>query len=224
MAKQLGFDLPVRPARGRADFFVAPSNALAVALIDTWQNWPSGKMALSGPEGAGKTHLAHVWADLSGAQIIPAKGLTADAVPALAQCPLAVEDIPAINADPEAQTALFHLHNMMAASGLPLLLTGRGNVASWGISLPDLASRLQGATEATLDAPDDALLAAVMVKLLADRQLTPKPDLIPYLLGRIDRSFADAGRIVARLDAASIALKRPLTRSLAASVLDKSAS
>jgi chromosomal replication initiation ATPase DnaA len=67
------------------------------------------------------------------------------------------------------------------------------------------------------------LLTAVLAKLLADRQLTPKPDLIPYLLLRMDRSFAAAGDLVAALDAASLAQKKPVTRALAAQVLDNRA-
>jgi chromosomal replication initiation ATPase DnaA len=93
-------------------------------------------------------------------------------------------------------------------------------VAHWGLELPDLASRLQGALEAAIDTPDDALLSAVLVKLLADRQLMPPPDMIPYLLNRMDRSFAAANRFVVALDRESIARKRPITRALAAQVLD----
>jgi len=220
MARQLGLNLPGHTARGREDFLIAPSNALAVTLIEGWQDWPSGKLVLTGPEGSGKTHLVHVWADTSGAQIVAARDLGTADVPDLAQGPIAVENVPDIAGDPEAQTALFHLHNLMRAEGHALLLTGTGPVASWGVMLPDLVSRLQGATEATLTAPDDALLAAVLVKLLADLQLSPKPDLIPYLITRMDRSFAAARALVAALDAESLARKRPITRALAADVLD----
>ena len=115
---------------------------------------------------------------------------------------------------------LFHLHNLVLADGHSLLLTGTGAVAHWGITLPDLDSRLRGTLEAAIDAPDDALLSAVLVKLLADRQLMPPPDLIPYLLARMDRSFAEANRIVDLLDRTSLARKRPVTRALAAVVLD----
>lgn len=222
MAQQLGFELPFRTARGRDAFFVAPSNALAVALIDGWQDWAGRKLVLSGPEGGGKTHLTHVWADVAQARIIAASEIDADMVPELAQSNIAVEDVPRISGNPDAQTTLFHLHNLVLAEGHSLLLTGRGSVASWGLDLPDLASRLQGTTQVTLDAPDDALLAAVLVKLFSDRQLIPNPNLIHYLLGRMDRSFAHAGQLVADLDTASIALKRPLTRALAAQVLDNS--
>ncbi len=223
MAEQLGFDLPGRTALGRDAFLIAPSNAMALAMIDTWPNWSGGKLVLTGPTGAGKTHLTHVWAEMSGAKIIAAQDLGVKDVPTLAQDHVAVEDVPVIAGNSEAQTALFHLHNLVLAEGHTLLMTGTLPVTQWSLTLPDLLSRLQGATAADLEAPDDALLSAVLIKLLADRQLTPKPNLIPFLLGRMDRSFAAAIDLVARLDGASIAQQRPITRHLAAQVLDKDA-
>ncbi len=220
MSRQLGLDLPGRTALGRDAFLVAPSNALAMAMIDGWRDWAGGKLVLTGPQGSGKTHLAHVWADMSGARIVSAQGLAPADAPDLATGPLAVEDIPDIAGDAAAETALFHLHNLVLAEGHALLMTGSGAVPQWPLALPDLMSRLRGTTAATLAPPDDALLSALLVKLLADRQLTPRPDLVPYLLSRMDRSFAAAIDIVERLDAASLALKRPVTRHLAARVLD----
>ena len=220
MATQLGLDLPVRPALGRDDFLVAPSNAVALAMIDDWPNWARHKLVLSGPAGAGKTHLAHVWADTAGAHIVSAQDLTGADIDPLAQTPLAVEDVDAIANDTDAQTALFHLHNLMAAAALPLLMTGQAAPRHWGLSLPDLQSRVDAAGHARLDAPDDTLLAAVLAKLFADRQLVPKPDVIPYLLRHMDRSFAAARDMVTALDTSSLAQKRALTRAFAAQVLD----
>ncbi|MFC3119315.1 P-loop NTPase family protein [Jhaorihella thermophila] len=219
MAEQLSFDLPRRTARAREDFFVSPANALAVALIDDWRNWPGGKLALSGPAGSGKTHLTHVWAAHTGARIVPAGDLTEDAVPDLAQGPVAVEDVPEIAADPRAQAALFHLHNLVLAQGHRLLMTGRDAPRHWGLTLPDLQSRVEGAQNATLDEPDDALLAAVLAKLFADRQITPRPDVIPFLLLRVERSFAAAAAVVDHLDRGALKEGKPLTRQLAARLL-----
>ena len=223
MPQQLGFDLPSHTALGRDNFFVAPSNALATALIDDWRNWSGAKLALTGPPGAGKTHLTHVWAALSGATIIAATDLPDADVASLAQSCVAIEDVPEIAGNAAAETSLFHLHNLVLADGNALLVTGAPPVAQWQIDLPDLASRLSAATAVALEPPDDTLLSAVLVKLLSDRQLTPKPDLIPYLLARMDRSFAAAGDLIAALDAASLAQKKPVTRTLAAQVLDKPA-
>ena len=221
MAQQLGLDLPSRTALGRDAFFVAPSNAAALSMIDNWETWAGGKLVLTGPAGAGKTHLAHVWADISGARIIAAKDLPIADIPDLAQQCSAVEDAPDIAGNAAGQTALFHMHNLVLAEGHRLLVTGSGTVTQWGIALPDLLSRLQGAVAVALEPPDDALLAALLVKLFADRQLTPKPTLIPYLLSRMDRSFEAAIDLVERLDAASLARKKPISRTLAAALLDK---
>lgn len=220
MTAQLSFDLPVRPALSREDFFVAPGNALAVALIDGWESWSGAKMALTGPEGAGKTHLAHVWAALSGAHVIAAQDVTEAAVPELATHNLVIEDVPQIAGDTAREAALFHLHNLALAQGRSLLFTGRGPLAHWPLTLPDLKSRMQGATEATLSSPDDALLAAVLAKHFADRQLRTNPDLIAYLVARINRSFAAAADVAAQLDRAALAAKRPVTRALAREVLE----
>ncbi|MGB7271036.1 MAG: chromosomal replication initiator DnaA, partial [Albidovulum sp.] len=79
---------------------------------------------------------------------------------------------------------------------------------------------LQACATATLNPPDDALLAAVLVKLFSDRQVAAPPSLITYLLGRIDRSFASANALVTAIDARALAEGRPVGRALAAEVLD----
>lgn len=221
MHRQLSFDLPVRAALGRGDFFVAPANAMAVALIEGWQNWVGRKLVLEGPTGSGKTHLSHVWAQASGALIIEAKQLVAADIPALASSHIAVEDVPLIAGDTAAENALFHLHNLALAEGNSLLLTADRPAARWGLALPDLASRMQGTQATRLEAPDDRLLSAVLAKLFADRQLIPTPDTIPYLVARMDRAFDTARLLVADLDAAALSEGRAVNRKLAAEVLER---
>lgn len=224
MATQLGLDLPARTALGRDDFMVAPSNALALAMIDGWQSWPLHKLVLSGPDGSGKTHLTHVWAAASGARILKAHDLRADTLDTTATGPVAVEDVPQIAQDLAAQTALFHLHNLQHAANQPLLMTGTPPPSLWHMSLPDLQSRIDAAGHAALSAPDDGLLQAVLEKHFADRQLAPRPDVIPYLLPRIERSYLAALQIVAALDEESLRDRKPITRPMAAALLDKDTS
>ena len=219
MAEQLGLDLPARAALGRDDFFVSDANAMALAMVESWPNWAGNKLAIIGPEGSGKTHLAHVWAAQSGARIVDATTLAKDAVPDLAQTPVAVENVPAIATDPDAQDALFHLHNLTLAEGNSLLVTGVSEPKHWGLTLPDLKSRLQGTTTAVLSEPDDALLSILLAKLFDDRQLIPNAETIAYMVKHMDRSFAEARRLVREIDQASLAKKRPVTRALAAEIL-----
>ena len=221
MPKQLSFDLPVRTAHGREDFFVSAANAEAVAMIEAWPSWPSRKLALVGPPGSGKTHLAHVWAGLSGARIVAAADLRDADIPALACGSVAVENCCSIAGIREAEEALFHLHNLVFAEGRTLLLTARKAPNFWPLVLPDLASRMQAAAVTTLRAPDDALLSAVLTKLFHDRQLSPPPEVIGYLTRRIDRSFEAAHAVVEALDATALEQGRSITGRLAGEVLDK---
>jgi len=219
MPQQLSFELPAKIALGRDDYFVSPANALAVAMIDAPQNWAGSKLVLSGPEGAGKTHLVHVWAAQTGARIINARDLCETEVPELAQGPVAVEDVPEIASDADAQTTLFHLHNLVLAEGHFLLLTGRAAPHLWNLPLPDLQSRIDAAQHVALDHPDDSLLAAVLAKLFDDRQIVPRPDVIPFLVRHMDRSLNAAARMVARLDRVSLEERHSLSRKLAARLL-----
>ncbi len=220
MAEQLIFDLPVREALGREDFFVSPANAEAVAMIEGWQDWPSSKLVLTGPPGAGKTHLVHVWAKLSGGHIVRAADLVNADIPALAANHVAVEDCDTIAGHHAAEEALFHLHNLALAEGRTVLFTAAKPANLWNLSLPDLASRMQGTPASPLHEPDDTLLGVVMLKLLADRQVAPTPNTVPYLVRRIDRSFAAAREVVARLDSLALSSGRPINRTLAAKLLD----
>lgn len=216
MIRQLAFDLPSAEAMTRADFFVAPSNALALHTVEDWRNWPGRKLLLIGPEGSGKTHLARVWAEMAGALILPAAALWTLDPTDLAATPVAVEDADRLDG---AEAELFHLHNLVT-QGASLLMTAQRPPRDWGLRLPDLISRLQAAPIARLDAPDDALLSAVLVKLFADRQVAVPANLIPYLVSRMPRSIGAARALVAALDAAALAGGRPITRALAAEVLD----
>ncbi|MFN4202797.1 MAG: chromosomal replication initiator DnaA [Tabrizicola sp.] len=215
--RQLAFDLPAAEAMTRDAFFVAPSNALALRTVEHWQDWPGRKLLILGPEGSGKTHLAHIWAAQAGAEILAAETLADTDLASLSGRPVVIEDANRIGA---AEALLFHLHNL-ATSGAALLLTARTPPRDWGLALPDLLSRMQATQIARLEAPDDALLSAVLVKLFADRQVQVPANLIPYLVSRIPRSIGAARAVVAALDARALAEGRPITRALASGFLDR---
>lgn len=218
MQKQLAFDLPVREARGRTDFFVSPANAAALAAIEHWQDWLPGKLVLTGPEGSGKTHLAHVWAALADAPVIDAAELGRADIPLLASAgAVCVEDTDRAGLD---ERALFHLHNLLAEMRGSLLMTAACPPRNWRFTLPDLQSRILAAPVAALEAPDDALLRAVLLKQFADRQVIVSPTLVDWLIPRIERSFSAIKATVERLDSAALSESRPVSRALATRVLD----
>jgi chromosomal replication initiation ATPase DnaA len=220
---QLSLGLALPTSWAREDFLVADSNAAALATIERWPDWPLGAvgqcLVLHGPAGSGKTHLAHVWAGLSGARLVGPEAVTTAAVDDLARQPLAVDDADRV-ADP---AALFHLVNLMRERGHGLLLTGARAPALWPYRLPDLMSRLKAMPSAGIDEPDDALLAAVLVKLFSDRQLQIGEGLVTYLVPRIERSFHAARHWAAALDAAALAENRAVTMALARRLLEQQA-
>lgn len=215
MAAQLPLDLPLHAALGRAEFAVSEANRAAMSLIEGWQAWPGGKLVLFGAQGSGKTHLASVWAELADAQIIAATDLgEAETAPNIV-----VEDVPDIGGNAKLEEALFHLHNRTLAAGGRLLMSGQTTPSAWPIALPDLASRIQGTLSVALEPPDEDLLSYILVKLFADRQLVPSPSAITTLTLHMDRSFAEAGRLVAEMDRRAMAERRKITADLAREVL-----
>ena len=219
---QLPLDLPHRPALGRGDFLVSPSNALAVEWIDRWPDWPGDALALHGPEGAGKSHLAEVWRALSGARRLSAAELVVgDPLDLVAGGgALLLEDLDRTGPEVSAlEQALFHLLNAARSAGASLLLTARQPPARWPVALHALASRLAALQSVAIEAPDDGLMQALLVKLFHDRQLQVGPEVVRYLLARMERSFAAARRVVERIDRQSLAEQRHVSVPLARQVL-----
>jgi chromosomal replication initiation ATPase DnaA len=215
--RQLPLALGFSERFGREDFLAGPSNAAALALVERWPDWPARAVALVGPEGSGKSHLAAIWAKQAGARSIASHAIAPASVPvALATGALVIEDL---REDACEEAALFHLINLAREQGDFLLVTARTPPSAWAMRLRDLASRLRALPVVTLAAPDDALLRAVMVKLFADRQLAVDEGLIGYLATRIERSFAAAREIVADLDREALRQKREVNRALAVELL-----
>jgi chromosomal replication initiation ATPase DnaA len=215
--RQLAFALPHAVSFSRNDFHEGPSNAAALALIDSWPDWPNRTMLLVGPEGSGKSHLGAIWADQSGARSTAAHALTAAEVPgSLATGALVVEDLSPSNYD---ERALFHLLNLAREDHAFVLLTARTPPSASDFELRDLRSRLRAVPAVTLQPPDDALFRALIVKLCADRQIIVDESVVGYLATRIERSFAAVRQAVERLDTEALRLGRPVTRALAAELL-----
>lgn len=215
--KQLTFDLPLDPRFGAEDFLVSPSNEHAYGLIEGWPDWPDMILLLVGPRGSGKSHLASIWATNARAWTIDASGITQDKVPHLvSNGALAIEDMDRGERD---EAALFHLLNLAREKNSSLLITCETPPDRWGLRTPDLLSRLRLAPSVSLEAPDDALLKAVLVKLFVDRQLVVDTSVVDYIALRIERSLAKASELVALLDREALSRGRRVSRAIAAEIL-----
>lgn len=212
---QLAIDLPYGTAFGRADFLVSDCNAAAFGWIERWPDWPGTALVLYGPACCGKSHLARLWCERTGGVLLRGADLTAASPNRLAASPAVALD----DADAGPEEALLHLYNCCAESGAALLLTARSAPAAWPIGLPDLASRLRAAPAVGIAPPDDALLGAVLVKHFADRQVRVSPEVIGYLVRRMERSFAAAAALAERLDRLALSAGRAVTVALARQAL-----
>lgn len=211
--RQGAFDLPVETRFGRGDFLVSDSNRAALELIERWPDWPARALVLYGPHGSGKTHLAHLWCARSGAALIAGDAAALNEPAAL---PLAVA---VDNAERAAERTLLHLYNLCLERGGTLLLTLPAPPAALKIGLADLASRLRSLPVAGIAPPDDALLTAVLLKHFGDRGIGVAPQVVAYLVPRMERSFTAAAALAARLDRLSLESGRKVTVKLAREVL-----
>jgi len=215
---QLPLDLGHRASFSGEDFLVAPCNAAAVAWLDRWPDWPAPGLAVHGPEGCGKTHLAHVFQAYTGARLISPGDLAQAAAPQLlAGSKAAVLD----GAPPLDELALLHLYNHLAENGGHLLIVSPQAPARWKLGLPDLASRLVALPAVGIDPPDDVLIEALLIKLFADRQLAVTPEVVTYLTKRVERSFETLRRLVGLLDRESLARHRAVTLPLAREIVER---
>jgi len=212
--RQLALALDHAESHAREDFVSGPGNEAALALIDSWPDWPGNAIALVGPEGSGKSHLASIWVEVAGARVISGRALSQnDLLRPLATGALVVEEAAAAD-----ERALFHLINLAREQDAFLLFTARTAPTVWPVALADLASRLRAIPVATLQAPDDALLRAVITKLGVDRQLDLDESTVSYLSTHIERSFAAARAAVIALDEEALGRGRTPNRALAAEI------
>lgn len=217
--KQLTLDLAFRPAMGREDFMVGASNEAAVAFLDSYPEWTPQAAAIVGPHGSGKTHLGEVWRARSNAMRVEAEKLGEADVALIIQAGSGlIEDMPESGAIPD-ETPLFHLLNAALQGRIFLLLTSRVPPASWPVATQDIVTRLRLVPVYRIMAPDDGLFAALILKLMADRQLTIAANAVRYALPRIERSFAAAARFVDMVERVALERRRAVTLGIVREVV-----
>jgi chromosomal replication initiation ATPase DnaA len=210
-ARQLRLDLARDAALDRESLIVSSSNAAAIAAVDAWPRWPGGRVALIGPAGSGKTHLGRLWAAAAGA-------VAADRAEENDGRPLLLEDADRGVSDAD----LFHAFNL-ADEGRALLITARTSPGGWPVRVADLRSRLRSLTVATIEPPDDVILARVMAQLFRERNIRPAESVADYILRRIERSVPAIQELIVRIDEVAQAGRREVNIALVREILNQDA-
>ena len=215
--EQLTLDLGHTAAQGEDDFLVGEGNVLAHGRIMAFPGWPDPITLLTGPAKSGKSHLARIFADRSGARFATTDGLEALAA-AGGVAPVIVEDVDRLGYD---EAGLFHLLNQSMREQRPLLLTARDDVALWPLATDDVRSRVRRAAAYALELTDDIQLSQMFAKLFGDRQIAVDPKIIAYLVARMERSAEEVVILADLMDRLALARGTAITRSIAAAALER---
>jgi chromosomal replication initiation ATPase DnaA len=214
---QLVMPFSSEPSYHAADFIRGAANAEALRWVESWPEWPYSMVLLTGAPGSGKTHLTHLFAARAKATLLDVARIgsaPADQILAGNHC-WVLDNIDRVADAP----ALAQLMNHVRARGDYVLMSASAPAGQLPFTLPDLRSRLLALPSVALGAPDDALLAGVLAKEFADRQLRVSPDVLNYAATHLERSYAAMGQFAARMDALSLSRGKPITLALVRQVL-----
>lgn len=196
------------------DFIVSSANEIPYKFITSWPHWGNSRLSnityLEGVQFSGKTHLAHLWQDLSHAKFIFEKDFQNNKLEELLesrQCFIIKE----LENFIKFEQKLFHIFNIIIEQKKYLLITSKYAPSSQDISLPDLLSRLKGCNHIAISNVDDMLLEGMLAKLLSDRQLRVSKETMQFILSKIERSYASINKFIDMIDKKSLSQKRNIT-------------
>ena len=214
---QIPLNLELQTSYLAEDFIVSYENLEAVTMLEKWPNWNSPVVVIYGSAGSGKTHLLKRFCYHNNDNILWQAGCeltNPEKIIALKQC------IVIDNAEEADDETLFHLFNMVKEANKTMLLASQNPPARWQTRLPDLKSRLASVINIDIKPPSDELMAKVIVKMFADRQLEIGIEPLNFLIKNIERSFNAMAKIVAAVDKKALAEKRAITIPLIKNALE----
>lgn len=198
---------------------VTAANRDAARLLTQWRAWPGGALALVGPPGSGKTHLALAWALEAGARQVSAVAAPDDAAAIFKESGGRLFIDEADGAREEAM--LWRVLDLARAQSGAVLLAGVEPPGAWSVDLPDLRSRLAALPVARLGEPDEALMEVVLRRICREQFIQLSDDAARYLARRLPRTFAAARQWAAALDAGLVRGAKPVSLAGAKRALQK---
>lgn len=228
--QQPSLPLPITQSYAPEDFVVSDSNRAAYQFLTSpLQHNAHPITAITGAEGAGKTHLLHVLCRHHNTVLLPLSEIGEEPADRLTKrhTLIAIDDFHTLSAASATQhnllASITQLINAVRAENTRLVVFSRIAPARLAVPLPDLTSRLKAIPEIALLPPDDTLLHALLHKYFADRQLRVGDEIISYILSRMERTAMAAQTIVSEIDARALQYKREITLPLVRQTLNDNA-
>ena len=176
------------------DYIVSEAYQPLIRHFEHWSLWPVMATILTGPRKSGRSLLGRIFVASSGGELID-------------------------DAERADEEAIFHAWNRAQERRRPLILIADMPPPGWQARLPDLRSRLAATPAVKIEEPDDILAAQLIERLCNLRGLAAPPELIRYLVPRIERSYLGINRAIDALDSLAYEHRQRLTVPLARKAL-----
>ena len=184
-ADQIALPLDWPQAGDERRFILSEANRDAFEHFRHWSMWPVKATVLTGPRRSGRSLLARGFVARVGGRLFD-------------------------DAERHDEEELFHAWNQAQETGKPLVIVVDDS-EGWSVKLPDLRTRLAVTPVARIHQPDDALFAALIELLFADRGLHIPGDALKFVTGRVHRDYLTAEQVVEAIDRFAIAERARLT-------------
>jgi len=184
-ADQIALPLDWPQSGDERRFILSDANREAFEHFRHWSMWPVKATILTGPRRSGRSLLARGFVARVGGRLFD-------------------------DAERHDEEALFHAWNQAQETGRPLVLVVDDS-EGWQVALPDLRTRLAVTPVARIHQPDDALFAALIELLFADRGLHIPGEALRFITGRVHRDYLTAEKVVEAIDRFAIAERARLS-------------
>jgi chromosomal replication initiation ATPase DnaA len=189
------------------DFYVGKSNYYPFELINKWPNWENNFLNISGEKFSGKTHLANIFLKKFSGIKIESKLLNDENLKEIKSYQNII--LENLNLDTN-EKLIYTLFNIVDQDNKFLIITSAEPIVEIGFNLEDLKSRTKNCLLAKIENPDDELMFALILKNLADRQITLDKKLIDFIIKKVERSYGKIFEFIYKIDKISLKKKKSI--------------
>ena len=198
------------------DFYVGKSNFYSFEMIHKWPKWEKNFLNISGEKFSGKTHLANIFLKKFNGIKIESSLLNNENLEEIKPYQNVILENLNLNIN---EKLIYTLFNIIDQDNKFLIITSLKPIAEIDFKLKDLKSRTKNCLLAKIKNPDDELMFALILKNLADRQITLDKKLINFIIKRVERSYDKIFEFIYKIDEISLKKKKPINFKIINEVL-----